>query len=62
MEIIKPPRLNRGDTIAVLSPSSGLPSIFPHVYHNGLKNLREKELIYEKEFEQKRKELLDRFL
>ena len=41
MEIIKPPRLNRGDTIAVLSPSSGLPSIFPHVYHNGLKNLRE---------------------
>lgn len=41
MDLIKPPRLKSGDTIAVLSPSSGLPHMFPHVYQEGLKNLRE---------------------
>lgn len=41
MDYIKPKRLQAGDTIAVLSPSSGLPSIFPHIYDYGLKNLRE---------------------
>lgn len=41
MQFIKPPRLKAGDTIAVISPSSGLANIFPHVYHNGLRILRE---------------------
>ena len=42
MNFIKPPRLNVGDTIAVLSPSSGLASLFPHVYEQGLIHLRDK--------------------
>jgi len=37
----KPQKLNRGDTIAVVSPSWGGPSVFPHVYENGLKVLNE---------------------
>ena len=37
----KPPRLRRGDTIAVLSPSAGMPYRFPHVFDNGLRVLRE---------------------
>jgi muramoyltetrapeptide carboxypeptidase LdcA involved in peptidoglycan recycling len=37
----KPPRLKSGDTVAVLSPSAGLPHVFPRVYENGLKNLKE---------------------
>lgn len=41
MNFSKPSRLKSGDTIAVLSPSSGLPSLFPHVYQNGLMHLRE---------------------
>ncbi len=41
MTFVKPPRLQSGDTIAVLSPSSGLPSIFPHVYEHGLMHLRD---------------------
>ena len=35
----KPPRLRPGDTVAVLSPSWGGPSCFPHVYELGLRNL-----------------------
>lgn len=42
MNFVKPSRLQSGDTIAVLSPSAGSPSIFPHVYENGLKHLRER--------------------
>ncbi|MBU1323280.1 LD-carboxypeptidase [Patescibacteria group bacterium] len=35
----KPPSLKLGDTIAIISPSWGGPSIFPHIYENGLKKL-----------------------
>ena len=34
-----------GDTVAIVSPSWGGPSIFPHVYENGLKVLRNFGLI-----------------
>jgi len=37
----KPEKLKRGDTIAIVSPSWGGPSIFPDVYGNGLKVLQE---------------------
>lgn len=37
----KPLRLSKGDTVAIVSPSWGGPSIFPHVYENGLKVLQE---------------------
>lgn len=39
--MIKPPRLREGDTFAVLSPSAGAPSAFPHVFDDGLAALRE---------------------
>ncbi len=42
MKPIKPKKLKEGDTIAVLSPSWGGPSVFPHIYENGLKVLKEK--------------------
>jgi muramoyltetrapeptide carboxypeptidase LdcA involved in peptidoglycan recycling len=41
MTVSKPHQLNRGDTVAVLSPSWGGPGIFPHIYENGLKALRQ---------------------
>ena len=41
MEVLKPRRLRRGDTVAVLSPSWGGPAVFPHVYRRGLDVLRE---------------------
>lgn len=41
MRFTKPTRLMPGDTVAIVSPSWGGPSIFPHVYENGLKVLRE---------------------
>lgn len=37
----KPAKLNRGDTVAIVSPSWGGPSVFPHIYKNGLKVLEE---------------------
>ncbi len=37
----KPKKLEQGDTVAIVSPSWGGPSVFPHVYENGLKVLRE---------------------
>ena len=36
----KPHHLQPGDTVAVLSPSSGVPSLFPHVFEAGLDVLR----------------------
>lgn len=36
----KPKRLNPGDTVAVVSPSSALASVFPHVYEEGVKHLQ----------------------
>lgn len=40
--LIVPPRLSTGDTIAVVSPSWGGPSVFPHRYEAGLTCLRER--------------------
>jgi muramoyltetrapeptide carboxypeptidase LdcA involved in peptidoglycan recycling len=37
----KPRQLGPGSKIAVISPSSGLPSLFPEIYELGLKNLKE---------------------
>lgn len=39
MEYIKPKKLEKGDTVAIVSPSWGGPSVFPDVYENGLKIL-----------------------
>jgi muramoyltetrapeptide carboxypeptidase LdcA involved in peptidoglycan recycling len=36
-----PPRLQKGDKVAILSPSSGLASVFPWVYELGLKRVRD---------------------
>src|SRR5713226_7410221 len=36
---VKPSRLTKGDTVAVLSPSWGGPNSFPHVYELGVKVL-----------------------
>ncbi|MBU2566736.1 LD-carboxypeptidase [Patescibacteria group bacterium] len=38
---IKPKKLQPGDTVAIVSPSWGGPSMFPHIYKNGLKALEE---------------------
>lgn len=43
MEFVKPKKLMNGDTVAIVSPSWGGPSVFPHIYENGLRFL-EKEL------------------
>ena len=42
MKFLKPSKLKIGDTVAVISPSWGGPSVFPHIYENGLKILKEK--------------------
>ena len=39
--MIKPKMLKSGSRIAVVSPSWGGPSLFPHIYENGLKVLKE---------------------
>jgi muramoyltetrapeptide carboxypeptidase LdcA involved in peptidoglycan recycling len=39
--MIDPPKPSPGDRVAVLSPSAGLPAIFPHVYERGLAHLRD---------------------
>lgn len=44
MPYLKPKKITPGDTIAVLSPSAGLPSIFPHIFDNGLKILKDWKL------------------
>jgi muramoyltetrapeptide carboxypeptidase LdcA involved in peptidoglycan recycling len=41
MQNAKPRRLRLGDTVAVLSPSWGGPSVFPIVYENGIKVIRD---------------------
>jgi len=41
MKFTVPPRLQQGDKVAILSPSAGLPAIFPWVYALGLKRLRD---------------------
>lgn len=39
MNCKKPKKLEQGDTVAIVSPSWGGPSLFPHIYENGLKIL-----------------------
>lgn len=39
--MIRPPRLNEGDLVAVLSPSWGGPSVFPEAFDVGLRNLKD---------------------
>jgi muramoyltetrapeptide carboxypeptidase LdcA involved in peptidoglycan recycling len=41
----KPSRLKPGDTVAIVSPSWAGPSIFPHIYENGLKVLKDFGLV-----------------
>ncbi|MGK5738373.1 S66 family peptidase [Micromonospora sp. URMC 103] len=36
-----PPKPRPGDRVAIVSPSAGLPAVFPHVYELGLRRLRE---------------------
>lgn len=38
---VYPPKVHPGDKVAVISPSSGLPEIFPAVYEQGLRRLRD---------------------
>lgn len=45
MHFTKPRRLHSGDTVAIVSPSWGGPSVFPHVYEHGLKILEEWGLV-----------------
>jgi muramoyltetrapeptide carboxypeptidase LdcA involved in peptidoglycan recycling len=40
-ELIYPPKPKPGDRVAVVSPSRGLPEIFPEVYETGLARLRD---------------------
>lgn len=40
-KFVYPEKLQRGDKVAILSPSMGLPERFPRVYELGLKRLRE---------------------
>lgn len=39
--VVRPRHLEHGDAVAVVSPSWGGPSVFPHVYERGLTVLRE---------------------
>src|SRR5882724_380977 len=49
MSYKKPEKLKHGDTVAIVSPSCGGPNVFPAIYENGLKVLRDWGLII-KEF------------
>ncbi|MFT4310836.1 MAG: LD-carboxypeptidase [Candidatus Woesearchaeota archaeon] len=39
--MIKPKALKKGDTIAIISPSWGGPSVFPHIYQKGIETLKQ---------------------
>mgnify|MGYP003731326731 CR=1 FL=1 len=41
MAMLKPKMLTQGSETAVISPSSGLPHLFPGIYELGLMNLKE---------------------
>ncbi|MCE7749328.1 MAG: LD-carboxypeptidase [Candidatus Heimdallarchaeota archaeon] len=41
MKIIKPKKLQKGDTIGIISPSWGGPNSFPHIYDEGISVLKE---------------------
>src|SRR3989344_1771829 len=44
MNYKKPAKLKSGDKVAIVSPSWGGPSVFPHIYENGIKVLKEWDL------------------
>lgn len=50
MRFAKPSRLMEGDTVAVVSPSSGLPSMFPRVYELGIRMLEQRLGLRVKEY------------
>ncbi len=50
MRFAKPPRLVEEDTVAVVSPSSGLPSMFPRVYELGIRMLEQRLGLKVKEY------------
>lgn len=41
MKFKQPPRLKPGDKVAIVSPSAGLPHVFPWVYEQGLKRIKD---------------------
>ena len=41
MRFKQPPSLKPGDKVAIISPSSGLPHVFPWVYEQGLNRIKE---------------------
>lgn len=41
MKFIKPKKLQKGDTIGIISPSWGGPNFFPHIYNEGILVLKE---------------------
>ncbi len=47
---IKPNKLKKGDIVAVVSPSSGLPAIYPAVFELGLSRLKEEFGLIPKEY------------
>ena len=48
-------KLSKGDQVAVISPSSGLPEVYPWVQDLGLKRLREQLGLIPKEYPTTRK-------
>lgn len=44
-EVSYPPRCRPGDRVAIVSPSSGLPGMFPHVHELGIRRLIEFDLV-----------------
>ncbi len=49
-QFVKLQRLQKGDQVAVISPSNGLPQIFPHPFELGLKRLQEVFELVPKEY------------
>jgi len=41
LPLLKPPRLRKGDTIAILAPSAGIAKFFPHRVERGVAALRQ---------------------
>lgn len=54
MDILKSKKLKKGDCVAIVSPSWGGPSVFPHIYESGLETLKKIGLIV-KEYPSARK-------
>ena len=44
------PKLNKGDQVAIISPSAGLPGLFPWVFELGLQRLRDEFELVPKEY------------